>query len=85
MSSYKGLMALARTAQTLGSQKAKAPKPFRAPHRGARSISDELAALVKRDLKTRTANEVARLHNISPSVAVNIRDELGYADVKAAE
>lgn len=86
MSYGSNMRAWARQAGTLADV-AKKPKRQRIPGTGRfgkRSISDEKAALIKRDAARETLMTVALRYDVTPSLVKNIKDELSYREVKAA-
>lgn len=82
MSWRQSMIDLARTAKPLCERKAKTAKTGR--RRGPNTLSDEVVALIKRDLRTMTLMHVALTHNVPPTTVGRIKREECYVDVKAA-
>ena len=50
-----------------------------------RSLTNELVAQIKKELRTQRVVDVAKVHGLKPSVVRAIEDGLNYKEVKAAE
>ena len=55
------------------------------PNTTRRSLSNEVVAQIKKELRTQRVADVAKTHGLKPSVVRAIEDGLNYKEVKAAE
>lgn len=75
---------LARSATTLAAVATTDKAAVAHPNTTRRSLSNEVVAQIKKELRTQRVTDVAKTHGLKPSVVRAIEDGLNYKEVKAA-